>query len=85
MSTPTPLPDNAACPRCGGAFHCGAGEGWCACFGTRLGEALKRELAARWPGQCLCLRCVAELARDDPGSHVMERPISPLAPPLMDV
>ncbi|MDH0866850.1 cysteine-rich CWC family protein [Mitsuaria sp. GD03876] len=76
-ATPVPL-DNTACPRCGGGFHCGVEDGWCACFGTRLGEDLKRELAARWPDRCLCLRCLAELARDDPASHV---PASPGRPP----
>ena len=36
MPTPSP-PLDTACPRCGGGFHCGVDEGWCACFGTRLG------------------------------------------------
>ena len=83
MSTPPPLPDNTACPRCGGGFHCGVEDGWCACFGTRLGEEVKRDLAARWPGQCLCLKCLAELARDDPGSHVPDVPrTGPPVPPF---
>ncbi|WP_431101743.1 cysteine-rich CWC family protein [Roseateles noduli] len=91
MSTPTPLPAdtvntiNTACPRCGGGFHCGVDDGWCACFGTRLGEGLKRELAARWPDQCLCLRCLTELARDDPDSHVPDPPNNPPVPPLLGV
>ncbi|WP_431050216.1 cysteine-rich CWC family protein [Roseateles sp. L2-2] len=97
MSTPTPLPASTinadstasaidtACPRCGGGFHCGVNDGWCACFGTRLGEGLKRELAARWPDQCLCLRCLGELARDDPDSHVPDAPKKPSGPPLLGV
>jgi Cysteine-rich CWC len=51
----------STCPRCGGGFECGAGTGHCDCFGIRLTEALRAELAERYPGRCLCLRCLREL------------------------
>lgn len=54
--------DNSACPRCGGGFHCGVADGHCACFGLQLTDALKARLSRDYPGQCLCLRCLAQLA-----------------------
>ena len=59
MSAAT-LPDNTACPRCGGAFRCGAGDPSCACFGLQIGPALRAQLAADFRG-CLCVACLAEL------------------------
>lgn len=50
------------CPRCGGGFECGVNAGRCDCFGIRLTERLRTELAARYPDRCLCLRCLRELA-----------------------
>jgi hypothetical protein len=38
-----------ACPRCGGGFE------------LRLPEGLRADIAARWPGRCLCLACLREL------------------------
>lgn len=61
------LPD-ASCPRCGGGFECGASSGpggHCDCFGIRLTEHLRAELAARYPDRCLCLRCLRELVAAD--------------------
>lgn len=52
---------DATCPRCGGGFECGANAGDCACFGMRLTDTLRTELAARYPGRCLCLRCLRDL------------------------
>lgn len=52
----------ALCPRCGGGFDCGVDAGHCDCFGLRLSEDLRAELAGRYPGRCLCLRCLCELA-----------------------
>jgi hypothetical protein len=52
---------DATCPRCGGGFECGANAGHCACFGMRLTDSLRAELAARYPDRCLCLRCLREL------------------------
>ncbi|MFG6430189.1 cysteine-rich CWC family protein [Roseateles sp. LYH14W] len=51
----------ATCPRCGGGFECGASTGHCDCFDLRLTDTLRAELAARYPGACLCLRCLREL------------------------
>ncbi|MFN3303937.1 MAG: cysteine-rich CWC family protein [Roseateles sp.] len=67
MATPPPtLPDT--CPRCGGGFACGASAGHCDCFDLQLSEALREQLAARYPGQCLCLRCLRELAAAEAGT-----------------
>ncbi|MBP8143872.1 cysteine-rich CWC family protein [Pseudorhodoferax sp.] len=52
----------ARCPRCGGGFHCGAQQGLCDCFEVKLSAAQRADLTARWPGRCLCLRCLAELS-----------------------
>lgn len=63
------LPDNARCPRCGGDFRCGVNDGHCACFGLQLGEALRQRIAAQYR-DCLCVRCLAALAREeDPGGQ----------------
>ena len=51
-----------ACPRCGGGFECGADAGHCDCFELRLSDALQAGLAQAYPGRCLCLRCLRELA-----------------------
>ena len=48
------------CPRCGGGFECGVQAGHCACFGIRLPERLRVELAERYSG-CLCMRCLGEI------------------------
>ncbi|MDM4766584.1 cysteine-rich CWC family protein [Pelomonas sp. SE-A7] len=53
---------NAACPRCGGPFHCGAADARCDCFDLKLDEALRSELARQYQG-CLCLSCLRELKR----------------------
>ncbi len=58
--TPPAAADNAACPRCGGSFHCGAREARCDCFALRLPPALVAELARQYAG-CLCLACLREL------------------------
>ena len=55
---------DATCPRCGGGFECGANAGRCDCFGIRLTDRLRVELAARYSG-CLCLRCLRELIEAD--------------------
>lgn len=60
-----PRPGTPRCPRCGGGFACGAAAGpgaHCACFELRLGDALRAELARRYPGECLCVPCLRELA-----------------------
>jgi hypothetical protein len=55
------------CPRCGGAFHCGAADpGPCACTTIELDAALLAELRTRYAGclclPCLCLPCLRALA-----------------------
>ena len=52
------------CPRCGGGFECGVQAGHCACFGIRLNERLRTELAGQYSG-CLCLPCLRELIDAD--------------------
>jgi len=60
VNTPAPRPDR--CPRCGGAFHCGAaGPDSCACTTITLGAALQAQLRERYDG-CLCLDCLRALA-----------------------
>lgn len=57
-----PAAGDLHCPRCGGEFHCGAGDpGPCACTTLRLSPELRAELAGRFQG-CLCLACLRELA-----------------------
>ena len=56
----------AACPRCGGAFECGAGADRatpCFCVSFALGDARLAELRAKW-SDCLCAACLAALAAD---------------------
>lgn len=66
---PTPVDPLAAadrCPRCGGAFHCGANDDApCACTGLRLSPELSAALRARW-SRCLCLGCLQALAAGAP-------------------
>ena len=53
-----------SCPRCGGGFECGVNAGHCACFGIRLTERLRAQLAEQYSG-CLCLPCLSELIEAD--------------------
>ena len=60
MSTPETLSDR--CPRCGGAFHCGAQDNApCPCGSLVLSPSLQADLRQRYQG-CLCLSCLRELA-----------------------
>jgi hypothetical protein len=53
---------NAACARCGGAFHCGANDLTpCACTGLKLSAERLADLRQRYSG-CLCLTCLRALA-----------------------
>ncbi|CAD5374125.1 conserved hypothetical protein [Rubrivivax sp. A210] len=58
-------PDTGApdrCPRCGGAFSCGAAlPGPCACTTLTLSPALQARLRGAYSG-CLCLACLREAA-----------------------
>ena len=61
MNDGTPAADDR-CPRCGGAFHCGAVDPEpCACTTLVLAPPLLAELRQRYRG-CLCLGCLRELA-----------------------
>jgi len=54
------------CPRCGGAFHCGAQDtAPCACTGLQLSPDLLSALRTRWT-HCLCLGCLQALADGAP-------------------
>ena len=54
------------CPRCGGAFHCGARDpGPCACTSLQLTPALLLAMRARW-AHCLCLACLQALSEGAP-------------------
>ena len=54
-------PADTRCPRCGGAFHCGANDpGPCACTTLHLDAATLAQLNREYHG-CLCLRCLGEL------------------------
>jgi len=56
-------PATDRCPRCGGAFACGAaGPGPCACTAPSLSAALLARLRERHVG-CLCLACLQALAQ----------------------
>lgn len=66
FNLPTMDASNAACARCGGAFHCGAHDPTpCACTGLKLGADLLASLRQQYTG-CLCARCLHELARAAP-------------------
>lgn len=54
-------PLNESCPRCGGPFHCGAGDAaGCACFDLKLTPGLTEALSAEFP-RCLCIACLSAL------------------------
>ncbi|HSB24957.1 MAG TPA: cysteine-rich CWC family protein [Burkholderiaceae bacterium] len=54
--------EDARCPRCGRAFHCGIDDPQpCACTTLRLSAATLAELRGRYRG-CLCVACLSELA-----------------------
>ena len=62
----SPQPATAAapdrCPRCSGAFACGAaGPGPCACTQVSLSAELQAQLRSQYSG-CLCLACLQALA-----------------------
>ena len=64
MPATPPLSDR--CPRCGGAFHCGAADATpCPCGTLTLPPGLQAALRERWQG-CLCLACLGALAAGAP-------------------
>ena len=58
--------DTDVCPRCGGGFHCGVNndDARCACTTITLSPTTLAELRTQYV-ECLCLRCLAELAADE--------------------
>lgn len=59
-------PGQAACERCGGAFHCGVqGPVPCACTGVQLTAAHRQALGLHYR-HCLCIGCLTEIARGAP-------------------
>ena len=54
-----PLEAGNTCPRCGQAFHCGAGDTRCVCFELRLSESLRQALAQQYEC-CLCVGCLKD-------------------------
>jgi hypothetical protein len=57
---------NATCPRCGGAFHCGAGETTpCACGQFTLSPATTQNLREQYT-RCVCMACLAQLQTPAP-------------------
>jgi Cysteine-rich CWC len=62
----TPATLNDRCPRCGGAFHCGAADAIpCPCGQITLTDAHRAALRATG-STCLCLRCLADIAGGAP-------------------
>ena len=54
------------CPRCGGAFHCGADDAVpCACSTVRLDTATLARLRQQFSG-CLCVACLHAIAAGEP-------------------
>lgn len=52
------------CPRCGGGFHCGAGDAApCACTALKLDAATLADLRLQYQG-CLCLNCLRVVAAE---------------------
>ena len=63
MAEPKGADDNARCPRCGAAFHCGAKEAACACAQVALAATTRAAIAQRYAG-CLCNTCLARLQHE---------------------
>ena len=51
------------CPRCGAAFICQhENPAKCQCAGVELSPAARAHLAAQYPNQCLCRKCLLEFS-----------------------
>ena len=51
------------CPRCGAAFICQhENPAKCQCAGVELSPAIRAHLAAQYPNQCLCRKCLLEFS-----------------------
>ena len=54
--------EHKSCPRCGAAFICQhENPAKCQCAGVGLSPAARAYLAAQYPNQCLCRKCLIEL------------------------
>jgi hypothetical protein len=63
---------NASCPRCGGAFHCGASDPTpCACGQFTLSPATTQKLREQY-ASCVCMACLAQL--QTPSSQDEKKP-----------
>ncbi len=59
-------PATDRCPRCGGGFHCGVADAVpCPCGALQLSADQLSALSQRYQA-CLCLRCLAAVAADQP-------------------
>ena len=57
---------DSACPRCGGAFHCGVNDAApCACSTLKFDAATLAALRAQYSA-CLCVACLRALATSPP-------------------
>ena len=55
--------EHKSCPRCGAAFICQhENPAKCQCAGVELSPATRAHLAAQYPNQCLCRKCLLELS-----------------------
>lgn len=51
------------CPRCGAGFVCRANApARCACQDVTVSECAREYMARHFEGECLCLRCLREIA-----------------------
>ena len=54
--------EHKSCPHCGAAFICQhENPAKCQCAGVELSPAIRAHLAAQYPNQCLCRKCLIEL------------------------
>ena len=57
------LHEHKSCPRCGAAFICQhENPAKCQCAGVGLSPAARAHLAAQYPNQCLCRKCLLEFS-----------------------
>ena len=55
--------EHKSCPRCGAAFICQhENPAKCQCAGVELSPATRVHLAAQYPNQCLCRKCLLEFS-----------------------
>ena len=55
--------EHKSCPRCGAAFICQhENPAKCQCAGVELSPAARAHLAAQYPNQCLCRKCLLEFS-----------------------